>query len=349
MAEALATYEANRNLGNIVESGDDNDKGNGNGNGKGNRNRNGDNNNGRGNHGKNGTEGAVGLARWFEKMESVFHISNCTPRCQVKYATCTLQDGALTWNEIKKMENELWNLTVEDNDVVSYTQRFQELSLICSKMVPDEEEKIESLIDQKVRAIATRDADRKRKWEDEQEGNHRQQQGKRQEVGRAYVTETGNKTGYARTLPLYDNYKFHHHGLCPVKCGNYKKVGHQAIDCWTPTTVTCYGCGEEGHTKRYCPRLENQNGDEEARQNLNIVTGRILKNLFDRVSQLHQPFSLQERLKADNMVRVNRNILRDSEWLGRVAHCITGSMMLVFNVSNHHCDSDNICIGPVSA
>ncbi|GKA93386.1 ribonuclease H-like domain-containing protein [Tanacetum coccineum] len=34
-----------------------------------------------------------------------------------------------------------------------------------------------------------------------------------------------------------------------------------------------------------------------------------------------------------------RNLLRDSEWLGRVVHCITGSMMSVFNVSNHLCDS----------
>nr|GEV16057.1 polyprotein, putative [Tanacetum cinerariifolium] len=32
--------------------------------------------------------------------------------------------------------------------------------------------------------------------------------------------------------------------------------------------------------------------------------GRILKNLLDRVSQLHEPFSLQERLKADNKIRV---------------------------------------------
>ncbi|GJY49981.1 hypothetical protein Tco_0439937 [Tanacetum coccineum] len=44
-----------------------------------------------------GTEGVVGLTRWFEKMESVFSISNCTASCQVKFVTCTLQDDALTW------------------------------------------------------------------------------------------------------------------------------------------------------------------------------------------------------------------------------------------------------------
>ncbi|GJW29158.1 hypothetical protein Tco_0046033 [Tanacetum coccineum] len=45
-----------------------------------------------------GTEGVVGLTRWFEKMESVFSISNCTIASQVKFATCTLHDDALTWD-----------------------------------------------------------------------------------------------------------------------------------------------------------------------------------------------------------------------------------------------------------
>ncbi|GJR58062.1 hypothetical protein Tco_1500224 [Tanacetum coccineum] len=37
-------------------------------------------------------EGVVGLTRWFEKMETVFNISNCPPKYQVKYATCNYQD-----------------------------------------------------------------------------------------------------------------------------------------------------------------------------------------------------------------------------------------------------------------
>nr|GEV63098.1 reverse transcriptase domain-containing protein [Tanacetum cinerariifolium] len=44
-----------------------------------------------------GTEGVVGLTRWFEKMKSVFSISNYTASNQVKFATCTLQDDAHTW------------------------------------------------------------------------------------------------------------------------------------------------------------------------------------------------------------------------------------------------------------
>nr|GFC65327.1 putative reverse transcriptase domain-containing protein [Tanacetum cinerariifolium] len=47
-----------------------------------------------------GTKGVVGLTRWFEKMETMFHINNCPKVYQVKYATCTLLDSAL-WNSYK--------------------------------------------------------------------------------------------------------------------------------------------------------------------------------------------------------------------------------------------------------
>ncbi|GJX86272.1 putative reverse transcriptase domain-containing protein [Tanacetum coccineum] len=93
-----------------------------------------------------GTEGVVGLTRWFEKMESVFSISNCTASCQVKFATCTLQDDALTWGEIKKIETEMWNLKVKGTDVVAYSRRFQQLALMCSRMFPEEIDKIEKYI-----------------------------------------------------------------------------------------------------------------------------------------------------------------------------------------------------------
>ncbi|GJZ16761.1 hypothetical protein Tco_0552884 [Tanacetum coccineum] len=44
-----------------------------------------------------GTEGVVDLTQWFERMETVFRISNCTVDNQVKFATCTLMGIALTW------------------------------------------------------------------------------------------------------------------------------------------------------------------------------------------------------------------------------------------------------------
>nr|GEZ74441.1 putative reverse transcriptase domain-containing protein [Tanacetum cinerariifolium] len=75
-----------------------------------------------------GTEGVVGLIRWCEKMETMFHISNCPERYQ-------------------KMETELWNLTAKNNDMATYTQRFQELTLMCIKMVPEEEDRVERFIE----------------------------------------------------------------------------------------------------------------------------------------------------------------------------------------------------------
>ncbi|GKB39953.1 hypothetical protein Tco_0884895 [Tanacetum coccineum] len=119
----------NRGNGNGGNRGNGNgnggNKGNGNGGNKGNENGgNGENGNGNrnGNHGMNyggfmpvarectfqdflkckpqnfsGTKGVVRLTRWFGKMETVFNISNCPPKYQVKYATYTLQDSALTW------------------------------------------------------------------------------------------------------------------------------------------------------------------------------------------------------------------------------------------------------------
>ncbi|GJY05439.1 hypothetical protein Tco_0371379 [Tanacetum coccineum] len=44
-----------------------------------------------------GTEGAIGLIRWFKRNESVFSRSNCTEDCKVKFATDTLTEEALSW------------------------------------------------------------------------------------------------------------------------------------------------------------------------------------------------------------------------------------------------------------
>ncbi|GJU33647.1 hypothetical protein Tco_1182001 [Tanacetum coccineum] len=126
VAEEMEAREAARTLEPLNENGDElegENGGNGNGGNGGNGNGgNGGNGNRNGNHGMNyggfmpvarectfqdflkckphnfsGTEGVVGLTRWFEKMETVFNISNCPSKYQVKYATCTLQDSALTW------------------------------------------------------------------------------------------------------------------------------------------------------------------------------------------------------------------------------------------------------------
>ncbi|GJV70036.1 hypothetical protein Tco_1485545 [Tanacetum coccineum] len=45
----------------------------------------------------NGTEGAVGLIRWFEQTESVFSCSKCAEENKVTFATGTLTDDGLSW------------------------------------------------------------------------------------------------------------------------------------------------------------------------------------------------------------------------------------------------------------
>ncbi|GKD88222.1 hypothetical protein Tco_1363729 [Tanacetum coccineum] len=100
-----------------------------------------------------GTEGAVGLTRWFEKLEYQFGISNVAESDRVKFASSTLLDGALTWwnycpwNEVKQMEKELWNLKVKGTNLTSYNQRFQDLILLCPEMVPNTDWMLERYIE----------------------------------------------------------------------------------------------------------------------------------------------------------------------------------------------------------
>nr|GEU69433.1 putative reverse transcriptase domain-containing protein [Tanacetum cinerariifolium] len=48
--------------------------------------------------------------------------------------------------KIKKLKIKLWNLRVKANDVAAYTQRFQELALMCTKFLADETKKVEKYI-----------------------------------------------------------------------------------------------------------------------------------------------------------------------------------------------------------
>ncbi|GKE02933.1 reverse transcriptase domain-containing protein, partial [Tanacetum coccineum] len=49
-------------------------------------------------------------------------------------------------NEVKQMENELWNLKVKGTNLTSYNQRFQELINLCPEMVPNTDRMLERYI-----------------------------------------------------------------------------------------------------------------------------------------------------------------------------------------------------------
>nr|GEY89455.1 reverse transcriptase domain-containing protein [Tanacetum cinerariifolium] len=104
-----------------------------------------------------GTEGVVGLSCWFKKMELVFYISGCAVENQVKFATCTMMDAALTWwnGHVRTLGHDaaytmtwgtLKKKLTDKYYPKAYTQRFQELALMCTKFLADETKKVDKYI-----------------------------------------------------------------------------------------------------------------------------------------------------------------------------------------------------------
>ncbi|GKE82823.1 hypothetical protein Tco_1552823 [Tanacetum coccineum] len=81
-------------------------------------------------------------------MEIIFHISNCPERYQVKYAMCTLLNSALTWwNAHKRTIGVDAAFAMSWREIMKLmTEIFQELTMLCTKMVPEEEDRVEKFI-----------------------------------------------------------------------------------------------------------------------------------------------------------------------------------------------------------
>ncbi|GKE80567.1 putative reverse transcriptase domain-containing protein, partial [Tanacetum coccineum] len=252
-----------------------------------------------------GTEGVVG---------TVGHDAASVMPCKTLMKMMT--ENYCPRSEIKKLETELWNFFVKDESdkVEKYTGELPDSiqgSVMASKpkMLQEAIELTRSLMDQKHLTYAARQAKNKRMMDNNSRNNHAQQPPyKRQNVARAYAVGPGEKREYARTLPLCNKCKFHHNGLWAAKCTNYKRVGHLARDCRSPTAVntqrapgavrktcTCFECRSQGHFKRDFPKLKNQNrgnaagngealgkayalGGGEPNPDSNIVTGTFLLN-----------------------------------------------------------------------
>ncbi|GJV52950.1 reverse transcriptase domain-containing protein [Tanacetum coccineum] len=157
-------------------------------------------------HSFKGTEGVVGLKRWFEKMEQVFEICKCAEDDKVKFAInvkAMMTTEYCPSTEIQRMEQELWTLTLKGDDIEAYSNCFHELVLMCPEFVSTESKKIEKyirgfpkrikgnitsskpatlheainmareLVEQSVEGRAARIGENnKRKWEDNQRNNN---------------------------------------------------------------------------------------------------------------------------------------------------------------------------------
>ncbi|GKA45245.1 putative reverse transcriptase domain-containing protein [Tanacetum coccineum] len=170
---------------------------------------------------------------------------------------------------------------VKGTDVESYSQRFQELALMYSRMFLEESDEVEKyvgglldmiqgsvmaskpkkmhdanefateLMDQKIRTLAERQAENKRKFEDTSRNNQNwQQYFKRHNVACAYYmawgkeTRTGHLTRDCRSQPAATN--------------NQRAQGeNQRI-------FTCFEYGAQGHFKSNCPKLKNKNQGNQA-------------------------------------------------------------------------------------
>nr|GFB45555.1 reverse transcriptase domain-containing protein [Tanacetum cinerariifolium] len=111
--------------------------------------------------------------------------------------------------ETDKVERFIWGLpdSIQGNITSSKPTRLQEAIEIAN-----------SLMDQKVRVYASRQAENKIRMENNSRDNHAQQPPyKRHNVARAYTAGPGEKKEYAGTLPLCNKYKLHHNWSCIIK------------------------------------------------------------------------------------------------------------------------------------
>ncbi|GKE29026.1 putative reverse transcriptase domain-containing protein, partial [Tanacetum coccineum] len=170
---------------------------------------------------------------------------------------------------------------VKNNDLAAYTQRFQELTMLCTKMVLEEEDRVEKFIrglpdniQGNLKGYAMKNAKNKRKLDNSQKDNRGQQPSfKRQNVRgqnvvRAYTAGNNEMRVYNVPLPLYNKCKFHQERSRTVRCGKCNKVGHLTRDCKAIISTTSTQRGQNRGNK-----TGNKSGIGEARGKSYVLGG----------------------------------------------------------------------------
>nr|GEX46454.1 hypothetical protein [Tanacetum cinerariifolium] len=214
-----------------------------------------------------GTEGAVELRRWFEKTKSVFRISECAEGKKVKFAAATLQGPSFTWwnakfatmglDTVKQMP---WT---EMKQLM--TAEFNELALMCLRMVEPERVKVDAYI---------------RGLTDNIKGEVTSSKPPNLNEAAHMAHKLMEQKSQARDERILEGKK-------------RKKVGHKARYCKEKNVAmganaqpipACYDCGDQGHTMNRYPRKVKQEEVGEVRrrayaikdaepQGPNVVTG----------------------------------------------------------------------------
>ncbi|GKF16890.1 putative reverse transcriptase domain-containing protein, partial [Tanacetum coccineum] len=153
-----------------------------------------------------------------------------------------------------------------------------------------------TLMEQKVKARAKREADNKKR--NNRNNNQNQYRNTNQNNQRQGNVRAMTNVGNQNTNEAGQNVKcnkcgMQHYGNCPIKCNKYGKIGHKARECWSKVVVTGANaqpmCREKGHIKANCPAKNNPGGSgalgqvyalRDGDQNLgpNVVMGMFLLN-----------------------------------------------------------------------
>nr|GEY44854.1 reverse transcriptase domain-containing protein [Tanacetum cinerariifolium] len=118
------------------------------------------------------------------------------------------------------------------------------------------------LMDKKLQGYAPRSAENKKRMESNRKDNRGQQSPfKRQNtsgqnVARAYTAGNNERNRYVGSFPYCNKCRLHHEGLCTIRCGNYKKIGHQTRDCRVTVTLNTQGVAVGNQQGNVCYECE---------------------------------------------------------------------------------------------